>query len=271
MKEYLEIEIYSDSLERQEILIAELSEIGFYAFEESNGSVKAWILKNDFDGGLFSKILKRGEYYEETLIENKNWNQEWEKSFAPVIINDFLAIRSIFHPPVSRVQHEIIITPKMSFGTGHHSTTLLMMRLMKNVDFKNKNILDFGTGTGILAILAEKLGAESVLAIDNDDWSITNAKENLLANGCIKSTITKTSRLHNFPAKDVILANINLQILLNEAENIAEISKEGTKLILSGFLEKDIETMLSKYQKSAFKVIQSATDKGWSSLILSMD
>jgi ribosomal protein L11 methyltransferase len=168
------------------------------------------------------------------------------------------------------VQHEIIITPKMSFGTGHHSTTLMMMQLMKNVDFTNKNILDFGTGTGILAILAEKLGADSVLAIDNDDWSITNARENLQANGCIKSTITKTSRLHNLPVTDVILANINLQVLLNEAENIAEISKEGTKLVLSGFLEKDIETLPTMYQKSGFKVIHAATEKGWAFLVLRM-
>ena len=116
--------------------------------------------------------------------------QEWESQLQPVTINNFAGIRASFHKPLENVEHEIIITPKMSFGTGHHATTFLMIELMQKINFKNKKVLDFGTGTGILAILAEKLGAASVLAIDYDEWSINNASENIEANNC-KRIITE--------------------------------------------------------------------------------
>ncbi len=122
--------------------------------------------------------------FSKTIIEETNWNQVWESNFDPVIVDDFVAVRAHFHEPIKNVQHEIVITPKMSFGTGHHATTYMMMQQMRELDFAGKNVFDFGTGTGVLAILAEKLGAQKVIAIDNDDWSIENADENVKRNNC---------------------------------------------------------------------------------------
>ena len=127
-------------------------------------------------------MLPENTIYKYSIIEDKNWNEEWESQLQPVTINNFAGIRASFHEPLKNVEHEIIITPKMSFGTGHHATTFLMVEQMEKINFKNKTVLDFGTGTGILAILAEKLGAASVLAIDYDEWSINNALENIEAN-----------------------------------------------------------------------------------------
>ena len=122
--------------------------------------------------------------FKETLIPEANWNQVWESNFDPVIVDDFVAIRADFHEPVKGVSLEIIITPKMSFGTGHHATTYMMIEQMRELDFTGKSVFDFGTGTGVLAILAEKLGANKVIAVDNDEWSIENAEENFEKNNC---------------------------------------------------------------------------------------
>ena len=138
------------------------------------------ILKiEDFHKVNLNAILPKNAIYKYSIIEDRNWNEEWESQLDPVVINNFVGIRASFNKPIKNVEHEIIITPKMSFGTGHHATTFLMIGLMKKINFKNKKVLDFGTGTGMLAILAEKLGATSVLAIDYDEWSINNALENI--------------------------------------------------------------------------------------------
>ena len=123
--------------------------------------------------------------FSETTIEETNWNQVWESSFEPVVVDDFVAVRADFHEPIKGIKHEIVITPKMSFGTGHHATTYMMLEQMGKLDFKDKRVLDFGTGTGVLAILAEKMGAKKIIAIDNDEWSIENANENIKRNNCV--------------------------------------------------------------------------------------
>src|SRR6185312_6215151 len=177
MKNFIKIEIETTSSEDSEILIAELSENNFYAFEQNESSLISYIIEEDFNEINFKKLLSQNATYKKSIIEDRNWNADWESQFQPVIINNFAGVRASFHKPLTGVKHEIIITPKMSFGTGHHATTFLMIELMQSIDFKNKKVLDFGTGTGILAILAEKLGAASVLAVDYDEWSINNAAE----------------------------------------------------------------------------------------------
>jgi len=156
MKNFIKIEIETTSSQDSEILIAELSENNFYAFEQNDNCLIAYIKEEDFDKAKLNMFMPQNATYKYSIIKERNWNADWESQFQPVIINNFAGIRASFHKPLEGVMHEIIITPKMSFGTGHHATTFLMIELMQAIDFRNKKVLDFGTGTGILAILAEK-------------------------------------------------------------------------------------------------------------------
>jgi ribosomal protein L11 methyltransferase len=173
------------------------------------------------------------------VIAPRNWNAEWEQNFQPVIIDGFCGIRAHFHAPLNNVQHEIIITPKMSFGTGHHATTYLMIQSMEQFDFKEKNVLDFGTGTGVLAILAERLGAATITAIDNDEWSITNAEENIALNHCSNITLSQADSLQMSTEFDTILANINKHVLIANMGGIKQHLTQGGVVIMSGLLTGD--------------------------------
>ena len=185
MEDYIQIKIEVESSGQSDILIAELSELKFYAFEENEKFLLAFIEEKDFNEASLNILLSfKNISYKKLLIKKTNWNAKWESEFEAVVVNDFVAVRASFHKPIASVKHEIIITPKMSFGTAHHPTTWLMLKQMEQIDFKNKRVLDFGTGTGILAILAKKLGAKNVTAIDNDEWSIINSKENFISNSC---------------------------------------------------------------------------------------
>src|SRR5665647_862284 len=183
---YLEFDFDIESPEQLEKLVALLAEQGFEGFEEEEDSLNAFIPEHNFNEDEFSRVIDMfvTVSYTKTIVENINWNKKWEEDFKPVLVDDFVAIRAGFHQPIKNVAHEIIITPKMSFGTGHHATTYLMIKQMQELDFIEKSVLDFGTGTGVLAILARKLGAEKVFAIDYDEWSITNAIENIEQNSC---------------------------------------------------------------------------------------
>lgn len=162
--------------EQQEILIGLLSYFDATGFEQTETHLHAYFTENNFAAYEVNETLKHFSFQTQT-VKDKNWNKEWNSNFQPVIVNNFCGIRAHFHTPIKIAQHEIIITPKMSFGTGHHATTYMMIEQMKELEFKNKTIFDFGTGTGILAILAEKFGAASVSAIDIDEWSIKNAQK----------------------------------------------------------------------------------------------
>src|SRR5258706_6965141 len=186
MNRYIQITIDTKDGDESDIFVARLSQAGFEGFEEEPGKLHAFIPETLYDSGATEKIISAVKgvadpyhsFFRIQWIEPKNWNAEWEKEFVPVIVEDFCCIRASFHQPVSTVRYDLVITPKMSFGTGHHATTYMMIATMQFLDFKNRSVLDFGTGTGVLAILAYKLGAGSVLAIDSDDWSIENAREN---------------------------------------------------------------------------------------------
>lgn len=239
MNHYCEITIAADA-SLQELLIAVLAEIGYEGFEESEGSLKAYISEEAFEENALNNVLRYyNAGYSKSMIKKQNWNLLWESNFEPVQVDDFVGIRAGFHPPFNKVRHEIVITPKMSFGTGHHATTYLVMKLMEEVDFTGKTVFDFGTGTGILAILAEKLGAAQVLAVDNDDWCIENARENIVVNGCKHIDIQKSESLVINKQYDSILANINRNsILENLPELVKGLSLNG-QLLLSGLLETD--------------------------------
>ena len=185
--EYLEIDIKLDNIDPYtEIVIAMLNEIGFDSYIESLEGLKAYIKNDLFDKCIFNETMLKldglvGLTYHILQLEDNNWNKEWENNFSPVHISDNCVVRAPFHSSYD-IKYEIIITPKMSFGTGHHSTTLLMMQYMFSIDFIDKEVLDLGSGTAILSILASKIGAISVDAIDNDNWAYTNAQENIMLN-----------------------------------------------------------------------------------------
>lgn len=252
-----------------DILIAKLTDIGYEGFEETDTELKAFIPAKDFDEGKLNDCLKgQGITYTKETIAPQNWNAVWEGSFEPVIVTDFCTVRADFHQIDVRTPYEIIITPKMSFGTGHHATTMLMMQQMQHLDFTGKKVFDFGTGTGILAILAEKLGANEVLAIDNDEWCFENIQENVARNHSTKVEALIGS-LENIPEQqfDIVLANINRHILLMYMGRLYELLKEGGKILMSGLLKEDYDIILNASEAAGFKLSKSDELNNWIILI----
>jgi ribosomal protein L11 methyltransferase len=243
--EYIKITFTDLQPEQKEILIAQLADAGYEGFEEKDTSLDAFINSKSFDKVIINEIsFKYQTPYTKEKIAETNWNKLWESNFEPVIVDDFVAIRADFHEPISNTAFEIVITPKMSFGTGHHATTYMMIELMKEIDFNERFVLDFGTGTGILAILAEKKGAKNIIAIDNDDWSIANAEENFKKNNCNKIRLRQAS--HSVAEKkfDIILANINKSVIIENLHLLqTQLDKNG-RILLSGLLVDDKDEIL---------------------------
>ena len=241
---YLQITIPAADPSLQEILIAQLSTLGYEGFEQQDNSLQAFLPEASFDSSALDAFLSSYSLtYTQEKLEERNWNEEWEKNFHPVIVEEFCAIRAFFHDPVPGVKHELVITPKMSFGTGHHATTYMMIQAMEHLDFRGRLVLDFGTGTGVLAILAERLGAREVIAIDNDDWSIDNARENIKENSCTRITVRKADAIPQIiPLNslfDIILANINKHVILEQLPMIGQHLKPGGVILFSGLLQDD--------------------------------
>lgn len=247
-----------------EILIAELSELQYEGFEEEDNQLKAFIPEISFDEKRLKQLSQQFSLsYTATTLPDTNWNQVWESNFQPVTVDNFCAVRAEFHEPAKDVQYEIVITPKMSFGTGHHPTTYMMIQQMEGIDFKNKLVMDFGTGTGVLAILAEKLGAKSVLAIDNDDWCIKNAEENLLKNKAVAITLKKADTAAADTSFDIILANITRNIILdNFSLFVSHLAKNGI-LLLSGLLIDDEQAILNEAIKNNFVLENKIERNNW--------
>jgi ribosomal protein L11 methyltransferase len=261
---YIQVTIHSVSAEQSEMLIAQLAETGFDGFEEMEHSLKAFTNEAQFQKEALEEILAPFDIqYATEIITSKNWNEEWEKNFDAVIVDDFVAIRADFHAPISNVEHEILITPKMSFGTGHHATTYLMMQQMRTIDFSNRSVFDFGTGTGILAILAEKLGAVSVLAIDNDEWSIENAKENAEKNACLCINLSLEDDPGGKETFDIILANINKNVILVYLSVLVNRLKKDGQLLLSGLLKEDEEDIQQAAKALPVKYISTTHRNNW--------
>ncbi len=246
-------------------LIAMLSEQGFDGFAEEEDLLIAFIPELQFNQETFEQVLEKFSIlsYTKSDIENINWNKKWEAEFEPVQVDDFVAIRAHFHQPIKNVQHEIIITPKMSFGTGHHATTYLMMQQMQLLDFTNKTVFDFGTGTGVLAILAEKLGAASIFAIDNDEWSITNTIENIEQNSCQRISVAQMETIPAVKKYDIILANINLNVITANLCSLAEIAHAGADILFSGFLKENEAVILTAIESAGFQCIATAQKGDW--------
>jgi len=251
-----------------DILIAELGEAGFESFVENETGVQAYIQKKDW----YSDILKDVEVLCNSLfkiehvfkeIEQENWNATWEQNFNPITVGDKCEVRAPFHAK-SDVEFDIVIEPKMSFGTGHHETTHMMLQLILDNDYEGKKVLDMGSGTGVLAILAEKKGAISVDAIDIDNWCYLNAKENVERNGCnIIKVYEGDSSLLQGQNYDVIIANINRNILLSDIPNYIGCLNEKGQLFLSGFYKEDIPQITEKCSENGLRFEKNLEKNNW--------
>ncbi len=260
---YVQITIAATE-QQQEELIALLSDYETSGFEQHQNQLIAWFDKNGFSQADVEQILQPYSY-DLKYIQEKNWNEEWEQNFQPVIVADFCAVRADFHRPIAEVEHEIIITPKMSFGTGHHATTHMMIEQMRQMNFAGKNVLDFGTGTGILAILAEKLGASKIIAIDVDNWSIENATENLKRNDCSRTSLILSSQIPN-KTFDIVLANINRNVLIQYAAELKNALVANGLLLISGILPDDQYAVLQSMK--GFTLENSMQRNSWLSMLL---
>lgn len=267
---YIEITILTSDQEIKDLLIAELAEIGFDGFEESEEAVKSFITEDDFNENELTALLQQHNIaYSKSIIKKQNWNSLWESNFEPVLLDDFVSIRADFHKtPVSGVEHEIIITPKMSFGTGHHATTFMMMQLMREINFANKSVFDFGTGTGILAILSEKMGATKILAVDNDDWCIENAFENIQKNNCSNISIQKVINAELNQQFDVVITNINKHIILENIKFLSDNVIQNGQILLSGLLKEDEADIILACKNVGWLHIKTIEKANWIALRL---
>ncbi len=272
--QYLEFEIPCTT-EIGEILIAELTQIGFDSFLQEDTFIKAYIENTAYNNEELSSILS---YYDINIknvirseLENKNWNELWEKSYSPLVVSDKCYIRAAFHPAKPQYPYEIIIQPKMSFGTGHHATTAQMMELMLLNDFRGKKVLDMGCGTGLLAVLAHKMGAEKITATDNDEWAYKNTLENLHTNKVLMGEVifgdmddVKDETYH------IILSNITKNINLSYIKQYSKMLHQNGRLIVSGFYTHDLEDIEKEAIKHGFKLLSNRSNNNWCAAIFTL-
>lgn len=253
----------------REILLAELSQLSFSTFEETDDGLDAYCEKQNWDEVGTLEILKKYNIFDfnSTQVEQINWNEEWEKNYDPIIIGDLCRVRAVFHEP-SSLPYEIIINPKMSFGTGHHATTHLVLEYQLELDHSGMNVLDVGCGTGVLAIMAHKRGASTVEAFDIEEWCVENSKENFSLNNCRD---IKVGQYELGEAKrtdyDLILSNITKTFHLDLMGDYKSRMSSGALLVMSGFYDKDVQDILKAAKRIGFEFVESKTRKEWARLV----
>lgn len=270
---YTELTITIEPKEQgSEVLIAELSELGFDSFVETPTGINAYIVSDTFPETEIKQLFQRYSQlftisYSHSQIEQQNWNKEWESNFEPIEISSQCVIRAPFHRPVDNITYDIIIEPKMSFGTGHHNTTQLMAEQLLKMDVANHSLLDMGCGTGVLAILAAKKQAAPVTAIDIDDWSYENCIENLAKNDVNNVLVYKgNAQLLAGKVFRTILANINKNVLLADMPVYVQSLEKKGNLVMSGFFETDIPELTQKAASLNLQLATKAVSNQWAML-----
>lgn len=271
---YIKLEVGCPA-EYTDILIAELAEAGFGMFMETESGFEADAEEGTVDEALMESIRSKYAHltpfdFHISSVKKENWNELWEKNLTPVVVEDQLIVRAEFHRPEKTYPYEIIITPKMSFGTGHHPTTYLMLKAQLKIVHTGKRVMDAGCGTAILSIMASKRRASLVEAFDIDEWSMSNGEENVKLNGCANIHIRRgTINSFNWPEQfDIILANINRNILLAELSSYAACLKPGGILQLSGFYEKDVRDLVEASSGVGLEYASQDTREQWATLQL---
>ncbi|BDS11044.1 50S ribosomal protein L11 methyltransferase [Aureispira anguillae] len=271
---YLKLTLEAEDKTVNDILVAHLSDFEFNGFSEEEGILVAYINEEDYNQKLQETLGDLKAQYQlsiqQELVADQNWNAKWESDYEPVWVDDFCAVRATFHQPITTVKHEIVVTPKMSFGTGHHATTYMMMKQMEKLDFSAKTVFDYGCGTGVLAILAQKLGATTLDAIDIDKWAYENTLENVAINNCGDTIGVYCGEIDAAPAQkyDVVLANINRNVILGTMDRMAARLKDGGVLLTSGFLEEDIDLVVKAAAEHGLKLVDTMKREKWRCLVL---
>lgn len=269
---YIELTVTTED-DFVEIIIAELAELGFDSFVETDDGVQAYVPEPDFQDAAVKQLLE--SYADRTSISysikgiaQQNWNAEWEKHFEPIEVLDKVYVRAAFHAPNPDFEYNIVITPKMSFGTGHHETTSMVMELQLGIDHQDKTVLDVGTGTGILSILAAKLGASGIKAFDIDEWSVENTEENQQLNN-VPNMSVRLGTIQDEPAAiyDIVLANINRNILLDEIPVYATFMQSGGYLVVSGFYKNDEPDIQTVAQQNGLEKVDSKSKNQWAAVV----
>ncbi|MEZ4887768.1 MAG: 50S ribosomal protein L11 methyltransferase [Chitinophagales bacterium] len=253
-----------------EVLIAELGYLGYEGFEENDQGLKAYIETMYFDESIVLQLISRyaGQVKIDLLhiedMEEQNWNELWESNFDPVMVENKILIKAPFHQIDQEFTYEIVIEPKMAFGTGHHETTYLVLKRMLDIDFQDKTVLDFGCGTGILAMMASLLGAKSILAIDNDPWSYQNTLENTEVNQIRNVTAILGDQKDIIDKHfDVIIANINVPVLLNTLDIISNSLNHSNLVVLSGILHTDAESIEQRAKECSLVHLDTFQRNDW--------
>lgn len=253
----------------RDVLMVELTEIGFEGFEETPHGIKAFIPTADLEPSTLRALsVPKDPHVAVTYtvheVPEMNWNARWEKEFLPVEVDGKVLVRAEFHPGQPHYEHEIIITPRMAFGTGHHATTRMMVKAMLDMDLRGKRVCDLGCGTGVLAILAERLGAAEVMAIDYDPVAVENARLNVAMNHCERIVVEKgDADLARGTGYDAILANIERNTLMRSMAGMVASLAENGKLLLSGFIRKDIEVMAKAAKDAGLRHVLTLEEGEW--------
>jgi len=274
MVDYIELNCFLTPFNEDisDIIISELCDIDFESFDTQSEYIKAYITEDKFNmtkienNEIINNLKKEYDIrFSIQKIENKDWNAEWEANFQPIVIKDIVCIRGSFHPKNENCKYDVVINPKMSFGTGHHSTTALMIEHISETVTKGDNVLDMGCGTSLLGIFASMIGAKEVIGVDIDEWAYNNSLENLELNNIsnLKVLLGDADRLKDLKKFNVVLANINRNILLNDMHYYIDHLEAGGNLIMSGFYTQDLKMIRDEAERLGLEYINHKEDNNW--------